>query len=117
MSARESMTHRCRIDRDASLAAAPDPYGAPGLPVWAQHLTDIPCRWWYEGTRTVLDGGSQKEISRRKLICPLGTDVTEDDRIAWVHDQRGRELAEGPMRIDSVGLRADHMVLTMVEVT
>lgn len=116
MTARNSMTHRCQIDRNAALEGAPDPYGSPATPQWALLTTGVPCRWWFEGTRTVLDGGSQKEVSRRKLIVPLETDVTEDDRVAWVHDQRGRELADGPMRIDSVGRRADHKVLTMVEV-
>jgi hypothetical protein len=110
------MTHRCLIERDAARLQSPDPYGNSGLPDWETHLENVPCRWWFEGVRTQVEGAKELEISTRKLVVPLETDVTEDDRIAWVHDQRGRELADGPMKIDSVGHRADHLVLKMVEV-
>lgn len=114
--ARASMTHRCLIERDASRLTSADPYGQPEAARWEGHLTNLPCRWWYEGSKTVVGDGTQKEVSTRKLIVPLGTDVTADDRIAWVHDQRGRTVADGPMRIDEIGNRADHVVLKMIEV-
>jgi hypothetical protein len=110
------MIHRCTLQRDASRTTTPDPYGNHELPSWQTHLSDLHCRWWFQATRTIMNGDTQQEVQVRKLVVPLDTDVTEDDRVLEVVDRRGRQLSVGPMRIDSVGDRLDHKVLTMVEV-
>lgn len=115
---RNTMTHRCMIERDSTHGGVgEDPYGNDAVPAWTDTtLTEVHCRFWHENTRTVFTGSEQLEVERRKLVVPVDTDVTEDDRIAEVRDRRGRLLAAGPMRIDSIGHRRDHLVLVMVQV-
>lgn len=110
------MTHRCDIQRDSSAGLGTDPYGNDPTPAWGAHLTDLPCRFWFEEGKTVIDGDKATELTIRMMIVPAGTDVTEDDRVLNVTDRLGASLADGPMRIDSVGHRQGHLVLRMVDV-
>lgn len=114
--ARSSMRHRCTIQRDANHGGGTDPYGGDAAASWAALHTSLACRYWFSAARTVIDGKLQTEIKTRMMLVPTGTDVTEDDRVLSVTDRLGNEIADGPMRIDSVGRREGHIVLTMVEV-
>lgn len=116
-STRNMMTHRCSIERDVNHGGAgEDPYGNDDVPSWTDVTANVHCRFWHEGTRTDFSGNDQVEIETRKLVVPVDTVVDEDDRITEVRDRRGRLLAAGPMRIDGIGRRIDHLVLTMVNV-
>lgn len=110
------MVHRCDVERDASLVGPADDWGGPATPVWNLHLNELSCRFWFEQGSTVMDGDKQVELTRRKLIVPEETDLTEDDRVVNVRDQRNRVLADGPMRVDSVGRREGHLVAWLVDV-
>lgn len=110
------MVHRCTVQRDASVGAGGDPWGNDQAPAWSDHLVDLPCRFWFEEGRTIKDGDQQIELTKRKLVVPDFTDITEDDRVFNVRDRRGRELADGPMRVDSVGRRDGHLVAWLVDV-
>lgn len=114
--ARLSMTNRCDVQRDANYGQSEDAWGNDDPASWQSHLTSLPCRFWFDGTETVIDGVKGTEVTTRKLIVPAGTDITEDDRIVSVKDRLGVELADGPMRIDSVGHRSGHIVVTLVDV-
>lgn len=105
------MTHRATIERDTSSTA--DAWGNPVAPVWAAHLTDLACRVWFDTESEVLDGNKTATVERRKMIVPIGTDVTEADRVAIVEDRLGATLFSGPAGIESVGRRRDHLVLTL----
>jgi len=109
------MTHRCTIERDGTRGTGTDPYGNDPAPSWATHLSGLVCRFWFDSGSTVIDGDKAVEVTKRMLIVPAGTDVTEDDRVVSVTDRLGEVLADGPMRIDSVGHRQGHIVLTMVD--
>lgn len=115
MSARNSMTHRCDIQRNSSLGGNTDPWGNDAADDWGPHLTDVSCRFWFRDAQTIYDGQKQVELTTRMLILPLETDVTEDDRVLNVRDRRDRELADGPMRIDSIGNRDGYIVLVLVD--
>lgn len=114
--ARASMTSRCVIERNARRGTGTDPYGNDPEPLWEALSVGTPCRYWFDGVRTVMDGDKATEVTTRKMTVPSGTDVTEDDRIRSVTDRLGNTLADGPMRIDGVGHRRGHIVLTMVDV-
>lgn len=118
MSARNVMTHRTTIRRDTTHGGAgEDPYGGDGVPTWTTTTTgDVSCRFWHESTRTVMDGNEATEVEVRKVMLPVGTDVTEDDQLGDVRDRRGRLIAQGPMRIDGLGRRLDHIIVTSVVV-
>lgn len=113
---RTAMTHRCTIERDVNHGDNADPWGNDEPASWTDSREDIPCRFWFEDATTVIDGTKASEMTTRKMILPKGTDVTEDDRILSVTDRLGNAVADGPMRIDSVGHRMGHVVVTMVDV-
>lgn len=108
------MIHRAEVERDGALGT--DSWGNPNEPDWATHITSLPCRTWFDSEREVFDGNKSAAIENRKVIVPLGTDITEDDRIAQVTDRLGSVLFTGPAKIESLGRRADHLVLMLEEV-
>lgn len=113
MSARASMRHRCTIERDNSDQAPTDSWGDQPEPDWKPHLENLPCKTWFETGREAIDT-KVEAIETRRMMVPLGTDVTEADRVAFVTDRRGvRRLFEGPANIESVGARADHLELLL----
>jgi hypothetical protein len=119
MSARSAMTHRATIERltHSSPGATEDEWGHAAAPEgegdWEELEAAVPCRVWYSSEREVTDGDKTAAIEDRRAIMPLGTDVTEGDRILSVTDRRGNELFAGPIRIESVGRRIDHLALML----
>ena len=113
VSSRLSLTHRCTIERGSS---SPDAWGNPGVPTWSAHLSDQPCRAWATaGREAVTDTTTVVVIEDVRLILPLGTDVTEQDRIASV-TYRGETTQDGPLGIRAVLVNADHIELLLVKV-
>lgn len=90
-----------------------DPHGGKGTPDWRPHIDNLPCRTWHQSGREVTDGDKVVVVQDRRMIVPLGTDVTAADRIAVVTDRLGAEVFTGPMRIESVGQREDHLELLL----
>lgn len=102
------MAHRCTIER---ASAGTDAWGNPAIPGWAVHLASLPCRAWYASGREVIDGGKSAVIEDRRMIVPRDTDVKEEDRVASVVNRKGEAIFAGPMRIEAVGRRRDHLAL------
>jgi len=112
---RLSLTHRCTIERSAN-AASLDEWGTPDPADWQPHLSDQPCRAWATaGREAVTDTTTVVVIEDVRLILPLGTDVTEQDRIASV-TYRGQTTQDGPLGIRAVLVNADHIELLLVKV-
>lgn len=109
--ARGAMRQRCVIERDMA-AGGTDAGGNPAEPDWQPHLYDLPCRAWFSAGRE-LAGQVNAVIEDRRMIVPREADVTEGDRVAAVTDRRGIPVPEfkGPMRIEAVGGRSDHLAL------
>jgi hypothetical protein len=120
MTARNAMTHRCTIQRDASHSGTVrDEWGGDQPPEWAATTTEtVSCRYWYAESATIMDGQRNIITTARMLLLPIDTDVTDDDRIGDITDRRGRVLVEGPMRIDSLGAHErDHLIAKLVRIT
>lgn len=105
------MDQRVTIERD--MVAIQDDWGQPGESNWRTHLMDLPCRLWYSAGREVIDGTKTAAIEDRRVIVPKETDVNVSDRIAKVTDRQGTLIYGGPMRIESVGRRQDHLELML----
>lgn len=116
MSARASMVHRCRLERDAA-HATPDGYGLPGQAAWQLLASDVPCFLWSTAERELIGAERSEVIEDLRLLLPLATDVTERDRVGGVKDRLGRWVREGVMGITAVLSKHDHLelVLTGVE--
>lgn len=120
MTARTAMLHRCTIERDASDdASLRDEWGNDQPPSWSATTTSrVPCHYTYEDSTTTMDGQRVLFTTRRMLLLPFDTDVTQDDRIGDITNRRGRVVADGPLRIDSLGAHGfDHLVASLVRIS
>jgi hypothetical protein len=113
MSARSTMTHRTTIERDQ--AGADSSWGGTATPDWQPLLTGQPCRLWFKAGRQVVDGAKTAAIEDFRLLLPVDVDVTTRDRVGSVTDRLGRVIMEGPMLIDTVGRRRDHLAVMLKE--
>ena len=117
VASRLSLTHRCTIERQQAAAAGrwgqtPPPSVAP----WEDHLVDVPCRASATtGKEYASDGVTLVDIVSVRLLLPLGTDVTTEDRIASVTD-RGGNSQEGPLGVRAILSHRDHLELILVRV-
>lgn len=115
-SSRVQLTYRCTIERDAN-ASSDDGSGNPLPPSWQANLTNLPCRaWTTAGREAVTDTTTVVVVEDVRVIVPLGTDVTEEDRVASV-TYRGGTVWAGPLGIRAVLARKDHLELLLVKVS
>jgi hypothetical protein len=120
MSARNAMYHRCTVQRNRShLSDHTDTWGGDSSPLWYDYLTNVSCKFWFKRavTFTGSSGERQNNETTRFLILPITTVITAQDRILVVTDRRSKVVADGPMRIDSIGARVDHLQLQLVLIT
>jgi hypothetical protein len=111
-SSRLIFVHRCAIERNTNLGSD-DGWGNPLPPSWESHLEDQPCFSWPASQRAVSHEGTLTAVLIEvKLLLPLGTDVTEGDRIDAISD-RGEPLYGGPLSIHAVLPRRDHIELIL----
>lgn len=115
ITSRLSLTQRCTIERDAN-AGNDDSWGeGNATPDWQPHITDLPCRAWATGgTETVTRTDTIAAIGDVTVIVPLGTDVTEQDRVASV-TFRGDTIQQGPLGIRAINSRRDYLELILVK--
>lgn len=111
MSARQRMRQRATVERQ--MQTTRNDWGGKGAPDWREHIKDLPCRIWQTSGMEVTDGDKTVAVDTRRMIVPLGTDVTTLDRISTVTDRLGDELYAGPMRIESLARKADHIELLL----
>jgi hypothetical protein len=92
----------------------PDAYGGEGRPDW-QSIGNVDCLLvWNKSTgahaaqRTYVSPDRKVPMSEGFLICPAGTDVTENDRIIQVQFHDGT-LIDGLFIIDAVLQQDTHV--------
>lgn len=107
---RLSLTHRATIQRSSS---GTSDWNVEDDPTWADHLTALPCRAWATaGREAVANSNTPVVVEDWRMIVPLDTDVTENDRVAIVTDRSGTVLAGAQIR--SVLRNQDHLELLLV---
>jgi|SRR5215472_1939758 len=107
--------HLIQIERDT---AAKDPYGAEGKRAWALHATIEGLFWWWPthgAGRFVEEATPQRavDITGGGCLFPIGTDVTEFDRIGNIKDPDGNLEVEGPFRIVSLRRLPTHVEISV----
>ena len=110
MPARQRMIHRIFLQRNGASANA---YGHKSPPSWAALATVAGYVW--VGNEDTRHGDELSQASARyRATVPLGTDVTEKDRIEKVENRADTptELF-GTMVIDAVIRRKNHTELRM----
>lgn len=113
-SSRVSLIHRTRIERDQNAGQLND-VGAVETPDWQPDETLTECRFWTSVGREQLDATTSVVAEDMRMIVPLGTDVTEQDRLAGVC-YRDEFIAQGPIGIRAVLERKDHLELILVRI-
>lgn len=105
---RASLTDRCTIQRNQGTA---DSWGQKTVS-WQTLTANVVCRFWDSTGSEPVDVDRTVAVIDRRLVVPLGTTVTERDRISSV-TRRGTELLDGPAHIEAVITHADHLELLL----
>jgi len=105
------MRHRAEIERDGATVSTD--WNTPPVASWASHLIGVKCFVWAKPTREVVDENKTVVIDNLRCVMPLGTDVTERDRIASIKDRRGVTILAGPLRIEGVQNVLTHLELIL----
>lgn len=108
------LTQTAFLERDRGTV---DGSGGKTATDW-QPLAEVACRlWWWKGSKSS-DKSPSAQFARPQatlnvtggdLALPLGTDVTDEDRLAKVVDPVSGETLEGPFRIIAVNPYEDHI--------
>jgi hypothetical protein len=109
---RIAFVHRCTIERDR---ATTDDWGQPGTPDWEGNVADLPCYAWVTGGREPVGQERTVVVVDLRVLLPLGTDVTESDRIGDI-TERGDVIFPGPHGIEAVLRQRDHLELILVRI-
>lgn len=109
------MTHRALVQRATETV---DGYNNRLAPVWATHLAAQPCYFWQPSMGRGEQSGAQNyRAYGYQVVMPLGTDVTERDRINGIVDRRGYSVHPGVFGIVAVVRKPDHLLLTLETIT
>ncbi len=111
--ARMMMTHRAFMERNST--ATTDAYGHPNAPSFSAQAT-IPCRAYTKTRREQVDGDKYALTEEMRCMMPIGTDVTEDDRLSSIKDRLGVVIWAGPLRIDTIQHRHTHIEARLLRV-
>lgn len=116
MPAAHSMIHRCDLERDEGSAGT---WGEKA-PSWTAYLSAVHCRAWHQPTagpeRSTEAGHDRAAVEVMGIIVPVATAITDNSyryRIAsaGVTDRAGNTLMVGPIGIESILRRKDHLAL------
>lgn len=111
-------TQKVVIERDH---ASPDAFGAAVATEW-EVLSTVPCRaWWWKGSKSSDKSPSAQyarpqtsiNVTGGDMSVPLGTDVTDLDRVGALLDSAGNVIEEGPFRVIAVNPYEDHIELSL----
>ncbi len=114
MTARGRMTMRALVQRDN--ASGEDGFGMKLPRDWQTHIASQACFLYTIREDEIIDGVKHVVLGFEKLLMPLGTDITEDDRLLNIKDRLGVTLIANVMRITSVARRHLFLELSVTEV-
>lgn len=105
---------RATVQRDTQTGT--DAFGLPDAPTWTAHIASLPCFIWTKAEREVIDGEKTAILADHRMLCPLGTDITEDDRITVVKDRLGANIIANTMRVHTAIYKRSHIECWLEEV-
>ncbi len=109
------MVHRAVVQRDT--ATGTGAWNTPPAPTWAAHLAAAKCFAWSVAGREVVDNTKTVVVEDIKAIFPLGTDLTEKDRITNITDRQSVVLFAGPMGVEKIQRHVSHLEASLVKLS
>jgi len=108
MKTRHIMTYRTSVERVTRTSDG----GGGFTDTWNVVVSNLPCYAWYVAGVEIAAAYGIEVIDTRVVLVPLATDVHAGDRFSSVNDRKGTVLFGGPLMVDNVGERIDHMMVT-----
>lgn len=109
------MVHLAVVQRDT--ATGTGDWNTDKAPTWTAHLAAAKCFAWSNAGREVVDVVKTVVVEDIKAIFPLGTDITEKDRITDITDRKSVVLFGGPMGIEKIQRHASHLEASLVKLS
>jgi hypothetical protein len=106
------MTETAVVERDEAVL---DEFGGEAK---AERVVigSISCRYWWWKTGGSRGGSREFATPQRTinftgggLVCPLGSDIQDQDRIKEILDSEGNVMVDGPLRVVGVEEWDDHI--------
>lgn len=88
---------RAMVERN--VATGVDGYGHPVAPVFQAHAT-VPCFAYTPSSNDIIDGDKVATVQDVRMMCAVGVDIQEGDRIAGITNKARAVLFAGPYRIE-----------------
>ena len=112
------MTHRALVERDT--AATRDGYGSKSKPAYASHIAALRCFFYRErGAGSSVESERTRGtvlIDNLRIMVPLGTDITEADRVNGITEVDGTVVESGFMAVTAVTNAHDHLEVRLEKV-
>ena len=108
------MHHRCTIQRNT---ATKDSLNNPLPADWNDLTADVPCYVWQgasKGETRAVD--LVAVVNQWRMLLPIGTDITEADRLSSIVDEFGVQWNTKPVTIQAIARRNTHLLLVLDEV-
>ncbi len=105
------MTHRALVQRPTTTV---DAYNNAQPPTWSTLHAELACYYWQPATgQGEQQGVRNVRLYGHQMLVPLGTDITESDRIVGVVDRRGYAVSADTFGIVAIVRKADHVLLSL----
>jgi hypothetical protein len=108
------MTHRATIERN--VVTDTNPYGHKGPPEWAPLADALVCFFYTRRGRESAQVERTAVVEELALLAPLGSDITERDRINGVTDRAGAVLLAGVQNVRTILPHHSHLEITLEQV-
>ncbi|MGH7393633.1 MAG: hypothetical protein ACREM3_29890 [Candidatus Rokuibacteriota bacterium] len=120
MATRSRMTRRAVIERD--VATGSNPYGNAPTPNWQPLAAPVPCYVWSRVRRAVVSNNAPGQpgvvlVEDLRALFPAGADVQEGDQVTNVTDRLGNIVWPGPILIEALQPRPDHVEAQLRRIT
>lgn len=115
MTARSRMIQRAKVERLSSPGT--DDFGNPLPPTWSTHIASLAI--WVHGSteREAVTNETTAVVTDLRALVPLGSDVSESDRLNQVKDRAGNVIYDGILGIETVLYERSHIALTLSRVS
>lgn len=101
------MNQRAVVERSSSTSDT----GGGFTKEWTT-VNTIRCRVWSVSAIEIIASGRPESINTRIVLTPRNADVKVGDRLVSITDRKGTVLFSGPLMVNAINEKPDHLQLT-----